>query len=74
MDKLHKDADKYLRTHFGELSNQVLCPECMGKGYIECDHCNGTGKLCKPHDCYKCNGTGHFKCDRCDGDRFVDPE
>lgn len=74
MKDIAKESDKYLRTNLRELSSKVLCTECMGSGYTECDHCNGTGKTVKPHDCYKCKGTGHFKCEKCDGYGFVDPQ
>lgn len=39
----------------------MKCPECGGKGKVECDWTGGCGKKAADDDCYACGGSGKDK-------------
>lgn len=47
------------------------CPECFGKKYVPCIHCEGTGREHPSNPgskkCSECNGTGRQRCQTCFG-------
>jgi hypothetical protein len=54
----------FMEIHFGELSDEMSCPDCYGDGYISCSECNGTGYV----ECGNCDGSGNETCPDCSGD------
>ena len=49
------------------------CPECMGKGEVECITQEQSGFECG-WDCPICGGSGTMICPRCHGEGYVDPD
>ena len=60
-----------------------FCFNCLGRGYVECPECNGSGEkwpesmsrgILKDLDrtCDECNGTGHVVCDVCNGTGYYE--
>lgn len=45
----------------------MKCPECGGKGTVECNCTGGCGKRAADDDCYACGGSGVCTCPACGG-------
>ena len=54
----------FMEIRFGELSDEMSCPDCYGDGYISCSECDGTGYV----ECRNCDGSGNETCPDCSGD------
>jgi hypothetical protein len=60
-------------------TEDVVCEDCNGGGYIECDNCNGSGAYDTGYtvgrnnetvfeECDDCQGEGEITCSTCDGE------
>ena len=54
------------------------CPVCLGKGFLICDYCHGTGFLTMGdiiigtgNNCTVCMGKGEKECKRCMGSGYI---
>ena len=50
---------------------RVRCPECRGRGTIQCDCYKGL-PIYAADDCPKCGGCGSYICPLCNGDGEVE--
>lgn len=50
-----------INEYCGECTNgevPILCPNCDGDGYFDCDSCSGDGIVFQPNSCVTCTGSG----------------
>ena len=58
------EKDVPANTNETDLSREVQCLSCSGRGWVDypCEKCKGKGKLGRD-DCFRCNGYGKRKAD-----------